>query len=335
MARRRREYLDLLDRAKAAAETAIDAYNRVRHPYRHETTLILLTNAWELLAKAILVQAHQSIHAGQRGNTISGEKAVSKLLYRKEVDRKVAETVQQVISLRHAAAHHILPSVPDEIMQHLLFFSCKFFKEAVERHFHRHAKDLEQNFLSLSFTAMTTYADKIQKVVSKVKKSPNDKKLAWLLERGIEFDGAQYITEKQFEAKYRRKKRIMPYLCINRFQKSTDMVRIVPVEAPKSYAADINLRRGSAKDASLPVVVKKTDVEEDYPYLTKELGKEIGKGQNFVAKAISVLDLKENPKYHQSIRSSKSGEIHRYSNATLELLKQKLRDEPSFNPYRI
>jgi Domain of unknown function (DUF3644) len=49
----------LLDASKAAAETAIDAFNRVRHPYRKKTALMLLTNAWELLAKAILVQAHE------------------------------------------------------------------------------------------------------------------------------------------------------------------------------------------------------------------------------------------------------------------------------------
>ena len=63
--RRRREYLILLDNSKAAAETAIDSFNRVRHPYRDETTLILLTNAWELLAKAILVQARQTISKGK------------------------------------------------------------------------------------------------------------------------------------------------------------------------------------------------------------------------------------------------------------------------------
>jgi len=172
--RRRREYLVLLDNAKAAAETAVDTYNRVRHPYRNETTLMLLANAWELLAKAILVQAHQSIKKGQRGDTISAQEAVSKLLHRKDLEKHEAETVQQIVSLRHAAAHHYLPVVPDEVMQHLLFFASKFFRETVRRHFKHHAKDLEQNFLSLSFTELTTYADKIQKLVSRVKKSSDD-----------------------------------------------------------------------------------------------------------------------------------------------------------------
>jgi uncharacterized protein YutE (UPF0331/DUF86 family) len=183
--RQRREYLVLLDKSKAAVETAVDSFNRVRHPYRNETALILLANAWELLAKAILVQARQSIAKGQRGDTISAEVAVSRLMHRKNLEKHEAETIQQIISLRNAATHHYLPMVPDEVMQHLLFFACKFFRDAVKRHFKGHAKDLDQNFLSLSFTELTTYADKVQKLVSRVKKSDSDKKLVWLLERGV------------------------------------------------------------------------------------------------------------------------------------------------------
>lgn len=334
MARRRREYLILLDNAKAAAEVAVDAYNRVRHPYKHETTLILMTNAWELLAKALLVQARQPITRGQRGETISAEVAISRLLHTKALEQHQAETIQQVISLRHAATHHYLPPVPDEIMQHLLFFACKFFKDLVEKNFKNHAKDLEQNFLSLSFTELTTYADKVQKAVSKVKKNAGDKKLVWLLERGIEFDGTQYITESQFEGKYRNKKRVMPYLSINRFLRTADMVRIVPVEAPRNYTADISLRKGSTKDASLPVIVKKTELEKDYPYLTKELAENIGKSTNFVAKAAQHLGLKGDPKYHQAIRSSKSGEIHRYSDAAKQALENRIAEDASYSPYK-
>ena len=42
------------------------------------------------------------------------------------------------------------------------------------------------------------------------------------------------------------------------------MVVVVPVQAPKGYTADINLRKGSGKaGAALPVMIKKTEVEED------------------------------------------------------------------------
>jgi hypothetical protein len=125
--RRRREYLQLLVNAKAAAEAAIDSFNRVKHPYKNETTLILLTNAWELLAKAVLVQRHQSIKKDQRGNTIPAEIAVHRLKNLGLLDENQDATIQQIISLRHAGTHHILPEVADEVMHHLLFFGIKFF----------------------------------------------------------------------------------------------------------------------------------------------------------------------------------------------------------------
>jgi hypothetical protein len=331
--RRRREYLQLLDAAKAAVELAVDCFNRVRNPYRDESTLILLANAWELLAKAALVQKHRSIRRGQRGETIGPEIAVARLKDQKVLDANQAETIQQIISLRHAAVHHVLPPMPEEIMHHLLFYGCKFFRETVERLFPAHARDLPGNFLSLSFADLTTYADKVQKAVARARRSASDRRLIWLLERGIAFDGSAYLTEKQVEAKYRGKKKIMPHLRLSDFVRTTDMVRIVPVEAPKNFTADITLRKGSASDAALPVVVRMTELEADYPYLTRELGTRIGRNQNWTAKAAVVLQLKGDPKYHQRIRASTTSYVQRYSNAALQKLQSHLAQYPNFNPY--
>jgi len=155
-----------------------------------------------------------------------------------------------------------------------------------------------------------------------------------LLERGIQFDGSAYITEAQFEQKYRGKKKILPHLGLAKFIRNADMVRIVPIQAPRNYTADVTLRKGSAADASLPVLVRKTDLENDYPYLTKELGQKIAKSQNWTARTVLVLGLKNDPKYHQAVRASATSLVHRYSSAALESLKKKLADEPTFNPYK-
>ena len=157
--------------------------------------------------------------------------------------------------------------------------------------------------------------------------------LVGLLERGIEFDGAAYITEAQFAQKYRGKKKILPHLGLNQFVRETEMVRIVPIQAPRNYTADITLRKGSASDSSLPVLVKRTDVEADYPFLTKELAAQIGKNQNWTAKATTVLSLKGDPKFHQAVRASATSLVHRYSSAAVQALKQKLVAEPAFDPY--
>lgn len=331
--RARREYLQFLDAAKRAAETAIEAFNAVRRPYRVETTLLLFTNAWELLAKAVLLQKKQSIAKGQRGDTISAEVAIHRLIKELVLTRSQVDIVQQLVSLRHAACHQILPPVPVEVMQHLLFYCSKFFRETVEKQFQGHAKDLQEHYLSMSFSELTTYADKVQKAVSKIKRNNIERKLVWLLERGIQFDGESYITEAQFTQKYHGKKRILPHLKLSEFVRTSDMVRIVPIEAPRNFTADVTLRKGSAADASLPVIVKKTEIEADYPYLTGELGTRIGKNQNWVAKAIQIMNLKGDPKYHQPVRAGAKTVIHRYSAAAEAKLRAALVSDPSFDPY--
>lgn len=219
-------------------------------------------------------------------------------------------------------------------MHHLLFFSAKFFREVIEATFPAHARDLPKNFLSLSFSNLTTYADKVQRSVSKARRSPEDQRLVWLLERGIAFDGSTYLTQKQVEAKYRGKTKILPHLEVNAFLANADMVRIVPVQAPKNFTADLTLRKGNARDTTLPVVVKKTNLEIDYPYLTRELGEKVGKNQNWAAKAATVLGLKGDPTYHQEIRASRSSSVQRYSDAALQKLKDYIAAHPNFDPYR-
>lgn len=333
--RKRREYLQLLDAAKFAAETGVDAFNSVWHRYRHQTTLLLLSNAWELLAKAVLLQKKEPISRGQRGETISAEVAIYRLQSKRILEQNQAETIQQVISLRNEACHQVLPEIPVEVMQHLLFYSCKFFRQVIEKHFPAHIKTLSENYLSLSFSEMTTYADRVQRAVSRVKKSGNNKRLVWLLERGIQFDGESYITEAQFAHKYRGKKKILPYLKLNHFVRNAEMVRIVPIQAPRNFTADVTLRKGNSADSSLPVVVKKTDIEVDYPLLTKELGVKVGRNQNWTAKAVTVLRIKGDPKYHQAIRGSANSLIHRYSMAAEMALRAKIAAEPAFNPYHL
>jgi hypothetical protein len=333
--RRRREYLELIDCAKSAAKSAAEVYNTLFHPYKDQTTLILMANAWELLAKGILVHNHVSILKDKKsGQTISGEAAVAKLTNAGLLATGQEQVIQQIISLRHAATHHILPEVPTEIMYHLVYYGCKFFREVLAKKFPKHIKDLPEHHLSISFSEVTTYADKIQKLVSRIKRGASEKQLVWLLERGVSFDGQSYITQREFEKRYRGKSRVLPHLALGEFVKSTDMVRIIPVEAPKNFTADITLRKGSQKDSTLPVVVRRTNLEDDFPFLTSEIARRIGKSSSFVAKALATLKIKDDPKYHEAIRASKSGYIHRYSEAALTRLSQHLSANPAFNPYK-
>jgi hypothetical protein len=153
----------LLDAAKIAFEVGVDAFNCVWHPYRHQSTLILISNGWELFAKAVLLHEKESIVRGHRGETISAEVAVHRLALKQFLEQDQADTVQQVISRRNEACHGVLPDVPSEVMQHLLFYSMKFYRTILAKVFPGHMKDLSENYLSLSFGDLTTYADKVQR----------------------------------------------------------------------------------------------------------------------------------------------------------------------------
>ena len=181
-----RTYNKYNQKAIAAINTAINSFNQVYGAYNTEATLLLLANAWELLAKAILIKNKQSIYIDKNKNqSISLEKALFRLKDLKIIDHKQSQVLLQIASLRNEACHSILPPIPQEIQHHLFFFACKFFKDIYKQQFKKTHPLLNKNFLSLSFDQLKTYADCVQKLVSKIKRaSSDDKKIVWLLERG-------------------------------------------------------------------------------------------------------------------------------------------------------
>jgi hypothetical protein len=148
-----------------------------------------------LLAKAILVHAKKTIKKTSSEDSISAEVAVSRLLSEGKIDKHHSDIVQQIISLRNASVHDVLPDIPIEVQHHLMYYACKFYREIVFANFKGHASDLNQHYLSLSFGNLTTYADKVHKAVSQIRKKDSAKKLVWLLERGITFDGSKYLRK--------------------------------------------------------------------------------------------------------------------------------------------
>ncbi len=333
----KRKYLLYVEKSIDALLSGIDRANSVHDNYGKEGSLFLISNAWELLAKAILLRDKVSIQYTD-GRSISAEDALTKITSWKYLSENQSQHIQQVISLRNAAVHSVLPRMPDEILFHLEFYSVKFFKDLISKEFPTYSKRCNGNFLSLSFDTFTTYADKVQKLVARArKKGTQEQELMWLLERGVRFNGGKYISQDKFETEVKgvgKKKRLYHHLKVADFVKESQMVVIVPVQAPKGYTADINLRKGSGKAGmALPVMIKKTDIDVDYPYLTADIGRQIGKGTNFVAAAMTKLKIKGNPAYHQSVRSSKSGAINRYSQGAIALISDELRKDSNFDPY--
>lgn len=333
--RQKRQYIKFSEQSTKAMIAAIDSFNRVYGDYKTETTLLLLSNGWELLAKAVLLKKKQGIlKAKNKTETISCEVALRKLFDIKEIDQNQSDLLQQIVSLRNQCTHDVLPHIPEEIQHHLLFFGCKFYKDLCKKHFPKLAETITQNFLTLSFDSMTTYATEVQKLISKLRKgSTGNKELVWLLERGVRYtDTNTYLSQAAFERLYKEKKKIMPHLKVASFLEKTDMIRVVPVQAPKNFTADINLKHGSKGNEALGVHVHK---DSDYQFFTEDVAKEIGKDSNFVARTAGKLKIKGDPRYHTTIKtSSKSSGVPKYNQAAIDFLKDFLRKNPNYSPYK-
>ncbi|MCM8812206.1 MAG: ATP-binding protein [Candidatus Omnitrophica bacterium] len=87
----------------------------------------------------------------------------------------------------------------------------------------------------------------------------------------------------------------------------------------------------------LPVLLKKERVDPnlDYPYNAKEMGKLLGKSQNFIAYTVKKLGLKGDMKYAVQLKNPQGKVVMvKYSNEALVFLKKFLADNPTFNPYK-
>lgn len=91
--------------------------------------------------------------------------------------------------------------------------------------------------------------------------------------------------------------------------------------------------RLSDEEGALSISV--ADANQLYPYTARTLGEGIGKGQNWVAKAVERLALRGDTSYAWGAKGA-SGEVvvWKYSEAALAVLRSKLEDDAAYNPYR-
>jgi len=326
-----RRYLKFLDSSQQSLEAGVGLFNQPNGPHRNAATLILVASAWELLAKAVLIRRGKKIEEGRSSRSISAERAIHQLRNLGVLDEHEGKIVQQVISLRNSAAHEPLPAVPIEIMQHLLFFAVKAYRRVVSKEFPRRHGNYPDHFLAMSFGDLTTYADHVAKSISRAKKNEDDLTLVWLLERGVVFDGTSYQSRKQVENRLRAGKRRRK-LNLDTYMSEADMIRLVPVEAPRNATGDLRLRKGSKGHKSLPVIVEYIPDETRYPYFTRDLARNIGKSQDFVARTVRQMGWFHDEEYHKSVRVSSKGMSQRYSEKTLYELEKLLKAQPNYKP---
>lgn len=335
-----RNYTRYLPNAINAIHSAIERANSINDPYYKEGSVILLANAWELLAKAVLIKHSGEAAIYETGSrkerTITAEVAVSKLKSLGYISDLQAAPLQQIISLRNEATHQSLPDVPDEILFHLEYYAVRYFKEILEANFKQYAKKFRSHFLSVSFDSVTTYADSVKKLVTKARKIKKSDavRLAYLLERGVGFSGSEYIKQADFEKVLRDRKTSRPMYKLNLgdYSRKAEMIVVVPIQAPSGTSADITLTKN--RGSSISVNINKRATDDDYPHLTKDLSAKLGKSSSYVSKTISNLKIKGNALYHQQIRSGSRSLVHKYSDSCLNYLRAYYQDNPDYKPFR-
>lgn len=338
MAANARTYGPFLDKSLMAVHSAVDRANSINDPYYKEGSIIFLANAWELFAKALLIK-----HGGdaliyetgtRKERTITAESAVHKLKTLGYINELQAASIQQIISLRNEASHSTLPAIADEIVFHLEYYAIRYYKEMLDINFKAYAKKFKRQFLSISFAGITTYADSVKKLVTRAKKNKKTEevRLAYLLERGVNFSGSEYMKQVDFDKMLLNKKTARPMrkLKIGEYARSADMVVVVPIQAPSGTQADIKLSKSNK--GVLTVNFDKRATDDDYPYLTQDVSSKLGKTRSFVQRMIKDLDIKGTASYHQRIRSGNKSFVHKYSDTCVNYLKKYLEDNPTYIP---
>lgn len=153
MARPKRE-ISLARCAGAALLAAIEIYNKPTVEYREQTFALLVTNAWEILLKARLIQVGQgkiqTIYRRQSGSRhferdkITNEPitiSLSQALNRVGLPHEVRANIQGIIEIRNRAAHLgvLKPEVQDRILkfgtasvQNFIRLSSTWFGETID-----------------------------------------------------------------------------------------------------------------------------------------------------------------------------------------------------------
>ena len=325
-----------------AAKLSIEMFNRIDYQHSRQASIIFNAQAWELLAKAILIKRKKNIYLSD-GKSITAEKSINQLNYvLRIISLEENQTIQQIISLRNEALHNIYPDLDDEIVTHLMYWSLKTFHRLIKEEFRSYFINFDKNYLSIAFKDHTFYSHKINKLFSYSRKTKSEKnKMLFILDRACRFAKNQnsnsYVSYKNWlnEIKSKPKKaRIGRHLSINDYTNKQDNVRMVAVETPKGYKSEIISERAKRTSELLSVVIKKSDPDVDYPHLQSDIARLMKVSPYFIRSLTKYLKLIDNKEYHITIKTGKKSKTQKYSNKMLNHLKEFVSKNPQWSPYK-
>jgi len=325
-----------------AAKLSIEMFNRVDGVHSKQASIIFNAQAWELLAKALLIKKKKNIYHVD-GKSITAEKAVNQLQYVIHmISLEENQTIQQIISLRNEALHNIYPELDDEIIVHLFYWSLKIFHRIVKDEFRKYFVKFDNNYLSISFKEHTFYSHRLSKLIPYSRKSKSEKNRAlYILDRACAFaesdNNSTYVNHKDWLNKIKskpKKARMGRHLSVVSYTNQQENVRIVAVETPKGFKSQISSEKAKKNSESLSVLIKKSDPEVDYPFLQSDLARLMTVSPYFIRLLVGHLNLKDNKDYHTTIKTGKTSRTQKYSNKTLNYLKEFIDKNPRWSPYK-
>ncbi|MDO8511802.1 MAG: hypothetical protein Q7S57_00880 [bacterium] len=326
-----------------AAKFSIEMFNRIEGLHSKQASIIFNSQAWELLAKAVLIKQKKNIYFPD-GRSINAEKAVNQLHHIVHIiSLEENQTIQQIISLRNEALHNIYPDLDDEIVTHLIYWSLKTFHRIIKDEFKSYFVKFDKNYLSVAFKDYTFYSHKLSKLFAYSRKSKSEKNRAlYILDRACSFaevaDSATYINHGDWISGIKskpKKSRIGRHLSVSNYTNKQENVRIMAVETPKGYKSEISSEKAKKTSEALSVLVKKSVPEVDYPFLQSDLARQMNVTPYFIRSLAKHLNLLGNIEYHTSIKSGKNSKLQKYSNKMLNFLKEFVAKNPQWSPYKI
>lgn len=329
-----------VDTSINAAKLSIEMFNRVDGVHSDQASIIFNAQAWELLAKALLIKSGSNIYETD-GKSITGEKAVSRLEHvLKKISREENQTIQQIISLRNEALHNIYPELDQEITIHLIYYSLKTFYKIIASEFKGYLPKINKNYLSVSFKDHTFYSHKLTKLLGYSKKYSSDKNRAlYVLDRACKFaedsKSTAYTSYDSWVGAIKskpKKSRIAMHLPIYDYTNNQDNVRFVPVEIKKGYKAEVVVEKTKKQNEAVAVLVRKSDPEKDYPHLGSEIAVILKKSPYYVQRLMHHLNFRGNSEYHTTIKTGKNSSTQKYSDKALSHLREYINKNPQWLP---
>ena len=325
-----------------AAKLSIEMFNRVDGIHSDQASVIFNAQAWELLAKAVLIRKGLKINEGD-GRSITGERAVSRLEHvLKKISREENQTIQQIISLRNEAMHNVYPKLDQEIIIHLIYYSLKSFRNLVAHDFKAYLPKIDKNYLSVAFKEHTFYSHKVGKLLTYSKKYSSEKnKALYILDRACKFaedsKSNAYVKYDSWLSEIKskpKKSRIAMHLSIYDYTNNQPNVRFVPVETKKGYKAEVLVEKTKKANEAISVLIRKSDPEKDYPHLVSELAVILNKTLYFIQQLMKHLNIKGNKDFHKTIKTGKKSVTQKYSDKTLSYLQEYIKKNPQWTPYK-